>query len=121
MTAAQDGRSLEPCPFCGNDGVSTREGDTYRWLLIGGTCGCCEIEIAKVDRALPHDHPTNLSSAYEAWNRRPQPSPNVAEVVVMELSAALLHTTSETAVVRKTDLRRAIALLSLRAPAQGEK
>lgn len=68
---------LKPCPFCGETGVSFREGSTFRWLVIecdecGATPG--EVRVQTTGNGTPEEwRKTSEVNAIAAWNRRPSP------------------------------------------------
>lgn len=59
----------KPCPFCGEQGVTVRQGSTYRWIVAecntcGATCGEQRIPSLTLD---PH---SLRDIALTAWNQR---------------------------------------------------
>jgi Lar family restriction alleviation protein len=54
-----------PCPFCGCDRISARQGSTYRWVIA--ECDECGAQIGDVRRS---SLKKNDDVAFEEWNRR---------------------------------------------------
>ena len=63
-----------PCPFCGETGVMTRVGSTFRWIVAeciacGATCG--EVRVKTTGPGTPAER---IEAAYPdaiaAWNAR---------------------------------------------------
>lgn len=65
---------IEPCPFCGEIGVTVREGSTFRWLVAEcDNCGarCGEVRKQTLGEGTPDDwNKAGETAAIIEWNSR---------------------------------------------------
>jgi Lar family restriction alleviation protein len=64
-----------PCPFCGGERVSIREGSTYRWAFA--ECDECGASAGDIRRQYGQgvDDPEVVADATAEWNKRATPQP----------------------------------------------
>ena len=66
--------TAKPCPFCGDVGITIREGSTFRWIVpecieCGATCG--EVRVQTMGEGSPEEWKARAErAAVEAWNTR---------------------------------------------------
>lgn len=66
--------NVKPCPFCGGDKISVREGSTFRWWLAQcNECGATSGEVRRQTLGEGTNEEWDaqaMADAFERWNER---------------------------------------------------